>query len=68
MAKIKDYPKEFITSKFNIPKGKKLTDDAVLKMSVKDLKGWLEDYYNFRNTTINNKKNEQSKNNQGSKP
>jgi hypothetical protein len=50
MAKIKDYPKEFITSKFNIPKGKKLTDDAVLKMSVKDLKGWLEDYYNFRIT------------------
>jgi hypothetical protein len=50
MAKTKDYPKEFIASKFSIPKGKKLTDDAVLKMSVKDLKGWLEDYYNFRIT------------------
>lgn len=55
MAKDKTPGDAFIEGKFTIPKGKKLTDYAVLKMSVKDLKDWLEEYYQFRlKTTQNN--------------
>jgi hypothetical protein len=47
MAKSKSLSpgEEYILKKFSVPKGKKITDDAVIKMSVKDLKEWLEDYH-----------------------